>query len=106
MPVGVPHRCSGPDLLDKEVGLPAVVPGRCSSPDVQNQVDMPAIVPHRCPGPASQWCNDRRWSRRADNCGVAAVAVLREVRGHSKVQFMDTEVFMRTARGDATGAVV
>ena len=22
------------------------------------------------------WCNDRRWSRRADNCGVAAVAVV------------------------------
>ena len=51
-------------------------------------------------------CNDRRWSRRADNCGVAAVAVLRVVRGDSKVQFMDTVVFMRTARGDLTGAVL
>ena len=59
MPVGVPHRCSGPDLLDKEVDMPVVVPGRCSGPDVQYQfvnkeVDMPAVVPHRCPGPASQ----------------------------------------------------
>ena len=26
------------------------------------------------------WCNDRRWSRRADNCGVAAVAVQRGAR--------------------------
>ena len=59
MPVGVPHRCSGPDFLDKEVDMPVVVPGRCSGPDVQNhfvnkEVDMPAVVPHRCPGPASQ----------------------------------------------------
>ena len=52
------------------------------------------------------WCNDRRWSRRADNCGVTAVAVLREARGDSKVQFMDTVVFMRKAPGDATGAVL
>ena len=59
MPVGVPHRCSGPDFLDKVVDMPVVVPGRCSGPDVQNhfvnkEVDMPAVVPHRCPGPASQ----------------------------------------------------
>ena len=54
MPVGVPHRCSGPELLDQEVHMPVVVPGRCSGPDVQNQIDMPAVVPHRCPGPASQ----------------------------------------------------
>ena len=52
------------------------------------------------------WCDDGRWSRRADNCGVAAVAVQRGARGDSKVQFMDTVVFMRTARGDATGAVL
>ena len=59
MPVGVPHKCSGPDFLDKVVDMPVVVPGRCSGPDVQNhfvnkEVDMPAVVPHRCPGPASQ----------------------------------------------------
>ena len=59
MPVGVPHRCSGPDFLVKEVDIPVVVPGRCSGPDVQNhfvnkEVDMPSVVPHRCPGPASQ----------------------------------------------------
>ena len=59
MPVGVPHRCSGPDFLVKEVDMPVVVPGRCSGPDVQNhfvnkEVDMPSVVPHRFPGPASQ----------------------------------------------------
>ena len=36
----------------------------------------------------------------------SAVAVLRDARGGSKVQFMDTVVFMRTDRGDATGAVL
>ena len=37
---------------------------------------------------------------------TTAELVQREVRGDSKVQFMDTIMFMRTARGDATGAVL
>ena len=42
MPVGVPHRCSGPDLLDKEVDMP-VVPGRCSGPASQKTVEVPLL---------------------------------------------------------------
>ena len=45
----MPHRCSGPDFLDKDVDMPVVVPDRCSGPDVEKQfmdkdVDMPVVV--------------------------------------------------------------
>ena len=84
MPVVVPHRCSGPDFLDKDVDMPVVVPDRCSGPDVQKQfldkdVDMPVVVLRQV---LVSTCS---------NCG-AAVAVHRPVHGGD--------------RGDSTGAVL
>ena len=86
-----------------ELKCPLLCQAGALGPDVQNhfvnkEVDMPAVVPHRCLGPASQKtvevpllqffdkdCGHARRGATAGagldvqhNCGVAAVAVLRE----------------------------
>ena len=76
-------------------------------------LDMPAVVPHRCPGPASQKAMEiplLQFFDKDSDMPVQTSAELPQlqfsVKCDSKVQFMDTVVFMRTARGDATGAVL